>query len=87
MSNHKKWSQKPDYSLDLTKKYTATICTDLGDIIISLFADKVPMTVNNFVFLANEGYFDNIDFSSRDSRFMAQAGIQRERVWAVPVPI
>ena len=55
MSNHKKWSQKPDYSLDLTKKYTATICTDLGDIIISLFADKVPMTVNNFVFLANVG--------------------------------
>jgi len=74
MSNHKKWSQKPDYSLDLTKKYTATICTDLGDIIISLFADKVPMTVNNFIFLANEGYFDDTIFHRVIPGFMSQGG-------------
>jgi len=74
MPNNKKWSQKPAYSLDLSKKYTATICTDLGDIIISLFADKVPLTVNNFVFLANEGFFDDTIFHRVIPGFMSQGG-------------
>ncbi|MRR31653.1 peptidylprolyl isomerase, partial [bacterium] len=47
----KQWNKPPEFTLDLKKNYTATIKTDKGDIILELFADKVPATVNNFVFL------------------------------------
>ena len=53
MSN-KTYTKQPNFNLDLKKKYTAIIHTDLGDIKIKLFADLVPTTVNNFVFLARE---------------------------------
>ena len=55
----KQYSKKPEFTLDLKKKYYAVFHTDKGDIKVKLFADKVPLTVNNFVFLAQDGFYDN----------------------------
>ena len=60
--------------IDPARRYTATIVTDLGDIVIELFADKAPTTVNNFVFLAREGYYDGVTFHRVINGFMAQTG-------------
>jgi cyclophilin family peptidyl-prolyl cis-trans isomerase len=60
--------------IDPTKSYTATIKTDLGDIKAELFADKAPRTVNNFIFLARQGYYDDVIFHRVISNFMAQGG-------------
>lgn len=68
------WSSAPDMVIDPAKKYTATIATDKGDMVIELFADKTPKTVNNFVFLAREGFYDNITFHRVIGDFMAQGG-------------
>jgi cyclophilin family peptidyl-prolyl cis-trans isomerase len=60
--------------IDPSKRYTATISTDQGDIVIELFADKAPRTVNNFVFLAQDGYYDGVTFHRVIKGFMAQGG-------------
>lgn len=70
----KQWSSAPDMAIDPAKKYTATVATDKGDMVIELFADKTPKTVNNFVFLAREGFYDNITFHRVIGDFMAQGG-------------
>ena len=70
----KQWTKSPEFKLDLHKKYSAILKTDLGDIEVSLFADKAPNTVNNFVFLAREEYYDNTIFHRVIKDFMAQAG-------------
>ena len=70
----KSYSKKPDFILDLKKKYTAVFHTDKGDIKVKLFADKVPNTVNNFVFLAHDGFYDNTIFHRVIKDFMAQGG-------------
>lgn len=70
----KQWNQPPAFSLDLKKNYYATFRTDKGDIKVKLFASKVPNTVNNFVFLANEGFYDNTIFHRVINDFMAQGG-------------
>jgi cyclophilin family peptidyl-prolyl cis-trans isomerase len=70
----KSYSAPPSMVIDPDKRYTATISTDLGDIVIELFADKVPTTVNNFVFLAREGYYDGVTFHRVIGGFMAQTG-------------
>lgn len=54
--------------------YTATLVTEKGDIVVNLFADQVPFTVNNFVWLACEGFYDNTTFHRVVADFMAQAG-------------
>ena len=54
----------PPLVIDPAKRYTATISTDQGDIVIELFADKAPTTVNNFVFLAREGFYDCLLYTS-----------------------
>lgn len=74
MSGSKRYSSKPEFTIDLKKKYKAIISTDQGDITIILFADKAPVTVNNFVFLANEGYYDNTIFHRVIADFMVQGG-------------
>jgi cyclophilin family peptidyl-prolyl cis-trans isomerase len=53
---------KPSMTLDLTKDYTATIKTAKGDIVIHLDAKNSPQTVNNFVYLAKQRYFDGSYF-------------------------
>jgi cyclophilin family peptidyl-prolyl cis-trans isomerase len=60
--------------IDPKKKYTATLSTDKGDIVLELFADKTPRTVNNFVFLAREGFYDGTIFHRVITDFMAQGG-------------
>ncbi len=68
------WASAPDMMIDPAKKYTATIATDKGDMVLELFADKTPKTVNNFVFLAREGFYDGITFHRVIPDFMAQGG-------------
>ena len=70
----KSFAGPPDLTIDTAAQYTATITTNLGDIVVSLFADTAPNTVNNFVFLANEGYYDGVIFHRVIPGFVAQAG-------------
>ncbi|MEW5830974.1 MAG: peptidylprolyl isomerase [Chloroflexota bacterium] len=70
----KQWNTPPDMGIDPRKKYSATLRTDKGDIVLELFADKTPQTVNNFVFLAREGFYDNTIFHRVIANFMAQGG-------------
>ncbi len=70
----KQWSTPPEMIVDPKKKYSATISTDKGDMVIELFADKTPKTVNNFVFLAREGYYDGTIFHRVIPDFMVQGG-------------
>ncbi len=60
--------------IDPKKKYKATFKTEKGDFVIELFADKAPKTVNNFVFLARDGFYDNTTFHRVIKGFMAQGG-------------
>ena len=68
------WQSEPEMQLDLTKKYQATLRTSKGDIVIDLFAKNVPHTVNNFVFLARQGFYDGTIFHRVIPNFMAQGG-------------
>jgi len=68
------WNKPPEMKIDPQKKYTATLSTDKGDIVLDLFADKAPRTVNNFVFLAREGFYDGTIFHRVIQDFMAQGG-------------
>ncbi len=61
-------------TIDPAKRYVATIATELGDIVVELHADKAPRTVNNFVFLARQGFYDGCTFHRVIRDFMAQAG-------------
>jgi cyclophilin family peptidyl-prolyl cis-trans isomerase len=60
--------------IDPKKNYTATFKTEKGDFVIELYADKAPKTVNNFVFLARDGFYDNTTFHRVIKGFMAQGG-------------
>jgi len=68
------WSSPPEMQIDPAKQYVATIETDRGDIKIELSAQHAPKTVNNFVFLAEQGYYDGIKFHRVISDFMVQGG-------------
>ena len=68
------WSTPPAMQIDPKKKYTATIETNRGKIVIALAVEHAPKTVNNFVFLAKEGYYDGISFHRVISNFMVQGG-------------
>ncbi len=70
----KSYDRPPELAIDPAKRYTATIATDRGDIVVELFADKAPRTVNNFVFLAREGFYDGVTFHRVIPGFMAQGG-------------
>ena len=70
----KQWKSPPQMQIDPAKTYTATMHTDQGDIVIDLFAADAPNTVNNFVFLAKEGFYDGVGFHRVISGFMAQGG-------------
>ena len=68
------WQRPPEMALDPKKTYTAHLTTDKGEIVIRLFADKVPRTVNNFVFLTRQGFYDGTIFHRVIKDFMAQGG-------------
>jgi cyclophilin family peptidyl-prolyl cis-trans isomerase len=73
-SSMKQWSSPPAMRIDANKQYTATITTTMGDIEVSLMAKEAPTTVNNFVFLAREGFYDGIKFHRVIQGFMVQTG-------------
>ena len=70
----KQWSSPPAMAIDPSKAYTATIKTSLGDMTAELYAKDAPNTVNNFVFLAQQGFYDGVIFHRVISGFMAQTG-------------
>src|SRR5512140_2856003 len=70
----KQFSKPPEMVIDPKKKYKAHIDTDKGVIVAELFADKAPKTVNNFVFLAREGFYDGTIFHRVINDFMVQGG-------------
>lgn len=70
----KQYDSPPDLSIDPAKSYTATLATNHGDIVIELDAARSPLTVNNFVFLAGEGFYDGVTFHRVIEGFMIQGG-------------
>jgi len=68
------YSEQPPMSIDTGKQYSATIETEKGKLELELFAADVPVTVNNFVFLAREGFYDSTTFHRVIPGFMAQGG-------------
>ncbi len=68
------YSSPPEMALDPANEYYATLVTGKGEIRVRLFAEEAPETVNNFVFLAREGYFDGTTFHRVIKDFMVQAG-------------
>ncbi len=64
----------PAMQIDPSKRYTATFHTDRGDFTVELFAQQAPQTVNNFVFLAREGFYNGTTFHRVIRGFMAQGG-------------
>jgi peptidyl-prolyl cis-trans isomerase B (cyclophilin B) len=70
----KQYSTPPAMSIDPGKKYTATFETTRGTIVADLFPKEAPNTVNNFVFLAREGFYDGTVFHRVISDFMIQGG-------------
>jgi len=69
-----RYSAPPSLQIDPSKTYTATIKTNKGDMVAALTADKTPVTVNNFVFLAREGFYDGVPFHRVINDFMVQGG-------------
>ena len=70
----KSYNSAPEMAIDPSKDYTATISTDRGDIKVRLLASDAPQTVNNFVVLAKDGFYDGIKFHRVISDFMVQGG-------------
>jgi cyclophilin family peptidyl-prolyl cis-trans isomerase len=68
------WNQPPAMALEQGKDYSAVIKTSKGDIVVDLYESDAPNTVNNFVFLAQQGYYANVPFHRIISGFMIQTG-------------
>lgn len=73
-ANTKQWPTPPAMTIDPKKRYRAIFKTAKGNIEVDLLADKAPKTVNNFVFLARQGFYDNTTFHRVIADFMAQGG-------------
>jgi peptidyl-prolyl cis-trans isomerase B (cyclophilin B) len=70
----KRYSSPPAMQIDPNKQYTAVFHTSRGDFTVDLFAQQAPVTVNNFVFLARDGFYDGTTFHRVIKGFMAQGG-------------
>ena len=68
------WKSPPEMQIDLAKTYKAVIETSRGAIELELSPQHVPKTVNNFVFLAKEGFYDDVSFHRVIKNFMIQSG-------------
>ncbi|HEX8990968.1 MAG TPA: peptidylprolyl isomerase [Anaerolineales bacterium] len=74
-SGPKQWASAPAMSIDKSKQYLATVkMAKGGEFVIQLYPDKAPITVNSFVFLAQQGFFDGVTFHRVLPGFMAQGG-------------
>jgi len=70
----KQWSKSPEMALDLKKNYSAVIHTDVGELVVKMHAQQTPITVNNFVFLARQGFYDGVIFHRVIADFMVHGG-------------
>jgi len=70
----KQYSSPPPLAIDTAKKYTATFSTSRGEIVCELFAKEAPKTVNNFVFLTRDKFYDGTKFHRVIANFMIQGG-------------
>jgi cyclophilin family peptidyl-prolyl cis-trans isomerase len=70
----KQFDECPPMTIDQSKEYFATLQTEKGDIVLELFADQAPLAVNNFIFLANQGWYDEVTFHRVLEGFVAQSG-------------
>lgn len=68
------WSSPPPMTIDQNKQYTATIKTNYGEIVLELFPKDAPVTVNNFVFLARQGFYNGVKFHRVVKGFVIQGG-------------
>ena len=68
------YSKPPEMQIDANKTYVATISTAKGDIVVQLDASAAPLTVNNFVFLARQGFYDKLTFHRVEPDFVIQGG-------------
>ena len=68
------WPNPPPMTIDQNKQYAATIKTNYGDIVVQLFPKDAPLTVNNFVFLARQGFYDGVKFHRIVKGFVIQSG-------------
>jgi cyclophilin family peptidyl-prolyl cis-trans isomerase len=74
-SGHTQYDAPPEMTIDVNKSYTATVTLEKGgEFVIELYPDKTPVTVNSFVFLAREGFYDGVTFHRVLQDFMAQTG-------------
>ena len=74
LSNNKVYDSMPEMNIDISKKYSAVIKTSMGDMSIDFFTEDAPLTVNNFINLSRDGYYDNVIFHRVISGFMIQGG-------------
>jgi peptidyl-prolyl cis-trans isomerase B (cyclophilin B) len=72
--DYKQWDAPPEMMIDLAKIYLATVKTEIGDIKCELMPASAPMTVNNFIFLAREGFYDGSSFHRVEEDVMAIGG-------------
>ncbi len=71
------WATPPAMTIDVNKQYTATVKTNCGDIVINLLPKDAPITVNSFVFLARQGFFNNTKIHRVVKNFVIQMGDPR----------
>lgn len=72
--SHQQWASTPEMQIDPEKAYTATIETNKGTITVTLHPEHAPVTVNNFVFLSREGFYDGVKFHRVIPNFVIQGG-------------
>lgn len=68
------WPSPPPVTIDAGRQYVATIKTNFGDIVVGLFPKDAPLAVNNFVFLARQGFYDGVKFHRVVKGFVIQSG-------------
>lgn len=73
-STIKQYPAPPEMTIDTAKAYSATIKTEKGDVRVALFDDDAPGTVNNFVFLARDGFYDGLSFYYVQPDFSVMTG-------------
>lgn len=69
-----RYTECPPMVIDVAKVYEATITTSKGDVVVELYPDKAPLAVNSFVFLATQGFYNDVDFHRVIPGFVAQVG-------------
>lgn len=74
MSTQKQWDAKPAMTIDTDRRYKVTMTTNKGVIELELFPEHAPVTVNNFVFLAEEGFYNGVAFHRVIDNFVVQGG-------------